>query len=308
MGTLFGLIGLIAFIYGIVALIISFVKKRSKKKPAIILVAGFAAILAGGALLDANMTDEERAESKARSEERAKEREEKKAAADAKKAEEKEKEEAKKAEEAAKLKEEEDKKKAAEEKKRKEAEEATKAKEEEKAKKAAEEKAKKEAEEKSKKEKEEAAELERKKKEDAEKKKAAEEEKKKADAEAKKKEKVKEKSATKSIENHIKERTDEEYRKTSISKLQVNENDGDYYVQVFYVWDVKNRAKSTRSMTEMYSEDLAASMKDFDEVKELTVFWEVPYHVEGDNIAKYTFGRNDSGMYFDDVWYAPVIR
>ncbi|WP_120117540.1 hypothetical protein [Siminovitchia terrae] len=104
-------------------------------------------------------------------------------------------------------------------------------------------------------------------------------------------------SAEWSIENHIEERTDKEYHKTSISK-----------VQVFYVWDVKIGAKNTRNMTENYSEDLAASMKDFDEVKKLTIFWEVPYHVEGDNIVKYTFGRNDSGMYFDDVWYAPVIR
>lgn len=104
-----------------------------------------------------------------------------------------------------------------------------------------------------------------------------------------------------------------EYADTSINEICVNSNgedDGDhgYYAQVFLLWDVQNGAKTTRDMAKMYSGDLAASFKYFDDLLGLTVFWEIPYHLKGDNIAKYTFERNDDGMYFAEEWYAPIIR
>lgn len=105
----------------------------------------------------------------------------------------------------------------------------------------------------------------------------------------------------------------EEYDGTTINDINVNSNleEGEnhgYYTQVFLKWDVQNSAQTTRDMIKMYSSDLAASLNNYEELIELTVFWEIPYHVKGENIAKYTFGRNDDGMYFDDTWHAPALQ
>ncbi|AST93490.1 hypothetical protein BC6307_20565 [Sutcliffiella cohnii] len=113
------------------------------------------------------------------------------------------------------------------------------------------------------------------------------------------------------IERTVEQIVDEDFNGTTISQLLVNENlglgDGSYIVLPHLVWDVKNRAGTTREMLEMYSDHLAAKLADYN-VSEVTVFWEVPYHLEGNNSAKFNYERQGDGMAIGERWYAPVLR
>lgn len=117
----------------------------------------------------------------------------------------------------------------------------------------------------------------------------------------------------KDIENTIKDRVSDEYSGTVIKKIDINENLGtddedDYIVLPHLRWDVKNKPKMTREMLEMYSDDLAAILAKHTNITEITIFWEVPYHLEGNNVAKMSYSRSGDGMAIGEKWYDPLIR
>lgn len=103
----------------------------------------------------------------------------------------------------------------------------------------------------------------------------------------------------------------EDLKNTSIKQLMVNENlgvdDGSFIVLPHLKWDVKNSAKTTKEILEMYSDHLAAKLADY-EVSDVTVFWEVPHHLEGNNIAKFNYQKTPNGMAIGERWYDQVIK
>lgn len=98
-----------------------------------------------------------------------------------------------------------------------------------------------------------------------------------------------------------------EIRETSVN-LDAGKEDGNYVVLPKLTWDVKNNTKNTRDMLELYSDRIASHLGDEEDINEITVFWEVPYHLEGNNVAKFNFERAGDSMAVGDVWYAPLIQ
>lgn len=118
----------------------------------------------------------------------------------------------------------------------------------------------------------------------------------------------------KEIEATVKERVSDEYTQASILDLRINEhlgtedNDDDYIVLAYLIWDRKNKAETTRGMLERYSDDLAATLAKHQNIEEITVFWEVPYHLEGSNSVKTNYLRCGERMAIEDRWFDPVLR
>lgn len=110
------------------------------------------------------------------------------------------------------------------------------------------------------------------------------------------------------IEKLAKQIINEDLENTTVNKIDVNEhmgrNDGTYLVLPYLKWSVKNSAKTTMEMLEMYSDHLAARLADDKNISEITVFWEVPYHLEGNNVAKFMYERYGDGMAKVDKWSA----
>ena len=108
------------------------------------------------------------------------------------------------------------------------------------------------------------------------------------------------------IEKLAKQIINDDLKNTTINKIDVNEhmgrNDGTYLVLPHLKWNVKNSAKTTMETLEMYSDHLAAKLADDKNVSEITVFWEVPYHSEGNNVAKFMYERYGDGMAKVDKW------
>ncbi|MBT2615343.1 MULTISPECIES: hypothetical protein [unclassified Bacillus (in: firmicutes)] len=102
------------------------------------------------------------------------------------------------------------------------------------------------------------------------------------------------------------------YNFTKVEELDVNENlglnDGSYIVLPHLKWDAKNNAKRTKTLLEMYSDDLAANLAKEGDISELVVFWEVPYHLEGKNVAKFTYTKNGENMIIGERWYDSSLR
>ncbi|MGE6611852.1 hypothetical protein ACQKFG_15130 [Peribacillus sp. NPDC076916] len=102
------------------------------------------------------------------------------------------------------------------------------------------------------------------------------------------------------------------YNFTKVKELDVNENlglnDGSYIVLPHLKWDAKNNAKRTKTLLEMYSDDLAANLAKEGDISELVVFWEVPYHLEGKNVAKFTYTKKGENMIIGERWYDPSLR
>lgn len=102
------------------------------------------------------------------------------------------------------------------------------------------------------------------------------------------------------------------YNFTKIEELDVNENlglnDGSYIVLPHLKWDAMNNAKRTKTLLEMYSDDLAANLAKEGDISELVVFWEVPYHLEGENVAKFTYTKKGENMIIGERWYDPSLR
>ena len=63
---------------------------------------------------------------------------------------------------------------------------------------------------------------------------------------------------------------------------------------------------TTKEEIELFSNGIGNLMTDkYDEVSDLTVFWEVPYHKEDNNIVKHNYGRDSRGMYHKSAEYFP---
>ncbi len=96
----------------------------------------------------------------------------------------------------------------------------------------------------------------------------------------------------------------ENYTYTDIESLTVNENlgteeDGDYIILARLTWNQKNKASTSQDMLSMYSSDFAARIgMDQPSVNEVTIFWTVPYLNNAN--AKWSYERNDDGMYLSD--------
>ena len=92
----------------------------------------------------------------------------------------------------------------------------------------------------------------------------------------------------------------------TIKKIDINEhagrNDGTFIVLPHLKLDAKNSASTTLKILEQYSDHLAAKLADITEVSEITVFWEVPSHLEGDNVAKFMYERSGDDMAKVDKW------
>ena len=114
------------------------------------------------------------------------------------------------------------------------------------------------------------------------------------------------------IESSIKEIVKDDMMVTEINQLLINENmgkdDGSYIVLPHLIWEMQNGAKRTREMIEDYSDHLAAKLAEQSDIGEITVFWEVPYHMEDGNIAKFMYERQGDRMSKIDNWLAPKIR
>lgn len=96
----------------------------------------------------------------------------------------------------------------------------------------------------------------------------------------------------------------ESYTYTDIESLTVNENlgteeDGDYIILARLTWNQKNKASTSQDMLSMYSSDFAARIgTDQPSVNEVAIFWTVPYLNNAN--AKWSYERNDDGMYLSD--------
>lgn len=96
----------------------------------------------------------------------------------------------------------------------------------------------------------------------------------------------------------------ENYTYTDVESLTVNENlgteeDGDYIILARLTWNQKNKASTSQDMLSMYSSDFAARIgMDQPSVNEVAIFWTVPYLNNAN--AKWSYERNDDGMYLSD--------
>lgn len=114
------------------------------------------------------------------------------------------------------------------------------------------------------------------------------------------------------IQAFVQSIVDEDLNRTVINSNDVNYNagqdDGTYLALPKLTWEVKNSADTTRDMLKQYSDHLAAKLAEESDISDVTVFWEVPHHKEGDNVAKFEYSRQDDGMAIGDVWYDELIR
>lgn len=105
---------------------------------------------------------------------------------------------------------------------------------------------------------------------------------------------------------------DEDIDRTVINSNDVNYNagldDGSYLALPKLTWEVKNSADTTRDMLKQYSDHIAAKLAEVSDISDVTVFWEVPHHKEGDNVAKFEYSRQDDGMAIGEVWFDELIR
>lgn len=109
------------------------------------------------------------------------------------------------------------------------------------------------------------------------------------------------------INQYISDKVETDYNNTSIKDIRINDDLGTgegYIVLVDLSFNAKNRANTAKDMISMYSSDLAAALgKEFEEINQIVVFWEVPYLQESGNIAKIATERTDGGMAFTEQWY-----
>ncbi|MEV9502780.1 hypothetical protein [Bacillus safensis] len=107
-------------------------------------------------------------------------------------------------------------------------------------------------------------------------------------------------------EIEIKKIIEENYRTTSIEKIEINEDMGaseknKLIALVYLSFDALNTSKTAYNMVEMYSDDLAANIgKDNDTVNQIAVFWKVPYIDEDETVAKFSYERSGKQMKITD--------
>ena len=87
-----------------------------------------------------------------------------------------------------------------------------------------------------------------------------------------------------SIENTIRDRITDNYADTTIDSITINKNLGtaddttDYIALVYLTWSLKNTGPTARSVLQLYSDDLAATVGEVcEDVGEVVVFWNVTY-------------------------------
>ncbi|QRY37138.1 MULTISPECIES: hypothetical protein [Bacillus] len=99
---------------------------------------------------------------------------------------------------------------------------------------------------------------------------------------------------------------EENYKTTSIEKIEINEdmgsNENNKLIALVYLsFDALNTSKTAYNMVEMYSDDLAANIgKDNDTVNQIAVFWKVPYIDEEETVAKFSYERSGEQMKITD--------
>lgn len=104
----------------------------------------------------------------------------------------------------------------------------------------------------------------------------------------------------------IKTIIEENYKTTSIEKIEINEDMGSseknkLIALVYLSFDALNTSKTAYNMVEMYSDDLAANIgKDNDTVNQIAVFWKVPYIDEEETVAKFSYERSGEHMKITD--------
>ncbi|PGZ55642.1 hypothetical protein COE56_03235 [Bacillus anthracis] len=101
---------------------------------------------------------------------------------------------------------------------------------------------------------------------------------------------------------------------TSIKKIEVNEHAGtddpdDYVLLLHLSFDAKNTKKTTREVINDHNNTIGAKVqKELENVKEVAVFWEVPYIQKGDNIVKANLERSGDKIMFKENWIAPILQ
>lgn len=108
------------------------------------------------------------------------------------------------------------------------------------------------------------------------------------------------------IEKILTDKIEEEYTSTVIERITINDNLGteeknDYIALVYLTWNQKNSGKTSKEMLRLYSDDLAATLANQnDTVKEIAIFWTVPYLNDS---AKCSYERVNNGFAeMDMVW------
>ncbi|WP_280150118.1 hypothetical protein P5485_012835 [Bacillus pumilus] len=107
-------------------------------------------------------------------------------------------------------------------------------------------------------------------------------------------------------EIEIKKIIEENYRTTSIEKIEINEDMGaseknKLIALVYLSFDALNTSKTAYNMVEMYSDDLAANIgKGNDTVNQIAIFWKVPYIDEEETVAKFSYERSGKQMKITD--------
>lgn len=112
----------------------------------------------------------------------------------------------------------------------------------------------------------------------------------------------------------IEDRAEDKTFGVIINDIRINHNLGssakpdDKIVLIYLTWDVSNPPEMTRKMLEINSARIVSALDVRPEVSEVVVFWEVPYHLEGNNSAKFNYFKKNGEFYEGDKWYAPVLR
>lgn len=114
------------------------------------------------------------------------------------------------------------------------------------------------------------------------------------------------------IEKTIKNIVESDLSNTDIKSIKINNyqlEDDKYIVLANLKWNTQNGKKTTKQMLEMFSENLTAKLYDDTSIVEVVVIWEVPYHLENANVAKYTYTRAPSGgMDKIDNWIDSILN
>ncbi|OYQ76097.1 PH domain-containing protein [Wohlfahrtiimonas chitiniclastica] len=93
------------------------------------------------------------------------------------------------------------------------------------------------------------------------------------------------------------------------AQLNTDAKKADSKIAMIYLrWDRKNPTDQTRKMLSMQSARLANEIGKHKNVSEIVVFWEVPYHLENQNIAKFNYSKKNDKWIVNSEWFAPVIR
>lgn len=114
------------------------------------------------------------------------------------------------------------------------------------------------------------------------------------------------------VENTIKARI-EEYTNTTIQNVEVNSNVGtsdpdDFIVLIYFSWGTMNSVEMTRTMLEMFSDDMAVTLATkYEHASQITLFWEVPYLLESGTCAKYSYEVRKGGAYRTEK-FGPLYR